>query len=179
MRSIVRRGLLVLVAGAGVLAVAAPATGIMAPASAPMSAAREASAVVDGIAFGYLPAGLGQASDFSYSYDEVDFAARVWESGSDETGWSVDLDIAVLRGDRLRSGQALHDWFIPYEDRPPAEAHYVPVQVDGRPGWLCRDQVFWLLRPGLAVSVRLGRAHWSQHDVVRIADAAHEVPQVH
>jgi hypothetical protein len=172
MRSIVRRGLLVLVAGAGVLAVAAPATGITAPASAPMSAAREASAVVDGIAFGYLPVGLGRASDFSYSYDEVDFAARVWESGSDETGWSVDLDIAVLRGDRLRSGQALHDWFIPYEDRPADEVSYHRIRVHGHPGWLTRDEVFWLVRPGLAIAMMVDRSRFPTRQLLRTARAA-------
>jgi hypothetical protein len=81
-----------------------------------------------------------------------------------------------MRSDRLTDGLALRDWFIPYEERPPAEARYVPVRVHGRPGWACRDQAFWLARPGLAVSVRLDRARWSRAEVMHIARSARVLP---
>jgi hypothetical protein len=77
-----------------------------------------------------------------------------------------------MRGERLTDAHALHDWFIAYDERPPSEAHYVAVRVRGRPGWICRDQVFWLVRPGVAVSVLLDRTRWSRHDVLRIARSA-------
>jgi hypothetical protein len=128
--------------------------------------------VIDHIAFAYLPPGLGSASDFVYGYDDVDFNARVWESRIPE-GWQVDLDIDVMRGARLTSGRALHDWFISYEERDPAP-RYHRVQVHGQAGWLCRDQLFWLLRPGLAVSVHLDGQRWSRHEVVRTARSARE-----
>jgi hypothetical protein len=135
-------------------------------------AAAQPRPVLDGLHLGYLPRGLGTSTDFDYEFDEVRFAARVWESGSDSTGWRVDLHVSVLRGTRLTASRALHDWFIGYEDRPPGEARYVPVRVRGRPGWVARDAVFWLLRPGLAVAVRLDRARWSHRELMRVARSA-------
>lgn len=136
--------------------------------------ARTPAAVIDGISFQYLPSGLGATSDFTYDYDDVDFTSRVWESSSPDGGTRADLDLVVMRGARLTDGAALHDWFISYEDRPPAGARYVPVQVHGQPGWLCRDQLFWLVRPGRAVSVLLDHNRWSTLDVVRIGWSASE-----
>jgi hypothetical protein len=128
-------------------------------------------AVIDSVAFDYLPAGLGTASDFAYHFERVDFVARVWESQIPD-GWQVDLDIDVMRGARLSSGAALHDWFVKYEQRDPAPAYH-RVRVHGRPGWLCRDQLFWSLRPGLAVSVQLDGTRWPRHEVVRTARSAY------
>jgi hypothetical protein len=135
------------------------------------AASCQPAALIDHIAFGYLPSGLGTSSDFSYHYRRVDFTARVWESRV-EDGWQVDLDIDVMRGARLTSGRALHDWFIAYEERDPTP-RYERVRVHGHPGWLSRDQVFWLVRPGLAVSAQLDSRRWSRHDVLHIGRAAH------
>jgi hypothetical protein len=44
--------------------------------------------------------------------------------------------------------------------------------VRGHPGWIGRDQVFWLVRTGLAVSVHVDRTRWSRHDLRRIAWSA-------
>lgn len=131
---------------------------------------------VSGIAFGHLPTGLGGSTDFDYSFQGVRFAARVWESGSDEDGWRVDLDVDVMRGARLTDGAALHEWFMAYEHRPPAEARYIAVGVHGHPGWLSRGQVFWLQRPGLAVSVSLDRTRWPVPEVVATGWSAYEQP---
>jgi len=117
----------------------------------------------------YLPAGLGSSTDFEYRFARVSFASRVWESGSDVAGWRVDLHIIVMHGARLRTPQALHDWFIRYEQRPPAEARYVPTRVHGRRGWVCRDQVFWLARQGVGVSVQIDRSRWSKRVLLRTA----------
>jgi hypothetical protein len=156
------------------LAACVVAGGLVVVPAAPVFAAPVSAApvVLDEVQLRYLPAGLGGSTDFVYGFDDVDFVSRVWESGSDEDGWRVDLDAIVMRGDRLTNGKALHDWFIAYEERPPAAARYVPVRVHGRPGWMCRDQVFWLVRPGLAVSVQLDRTRWSRHEVARIARSA-------
>ena len=129
-------------------------------------------ATISGVTLGYLPSGLGDASDFTYEYDDVGIVSRVWESGSDATGWRVDLDVAVMRGARLSDAAALRDWFAAYEDRPVDEARYVPTEVRGQPGWLARDQVFWLVRPGLAASVRLDAARWPTVEALRVAAAA-------
>jgi len=146
---------------------------LLATLAGPASAARAPQGTtVGGVHFEYLPAGLGSASDFSYEYDDVAFTARVWESPDPSGGWRVDADLEVLTGARLSSGDALHDWLIAYQERPPAEAHYVPVLVHGRPGWLARDQLFWLARPGLAVSALVDGSRWSTSEVVRIGWAA-------
>jgi hypothetical protein len=124
---------------------------------------------IGGAVLRHLPPGLGTSTDFSYEFARVSFAARVWESGSDADGWRVDLDVVVMYGGRLRTPRALHHWFIRYEQRPPSEARYRPVRMDGRRGWACRDQVFWLVRPGAAVSVRLDRSRWSRRELFRTA----------
>jgi hypothetical protein len=166
-----RRLLLLLVACA---TVATGATGAPAATAAP-AAAPAPPTVIGAMSFGYLPAGLGAATDFSYDYDEVDFAARVWESRSPTGGWRVDLDLDVMIGPRLSSGRALHDWFIDYEQRDPTP-RYRRVSVHGRPGWLCRDQIFWLVRPGLAVSAQLDAGRWPRGELRRLARAARPVP---
>jgi hypothetical protein len=151
----------VLLAVLAVLLVAGPAA-----AAFPASPA----AVVDHVAFGYLPPGLGTSSDFAYDFERVDFVARVWESRIPE-GWRVDLDLVVMRGARLSSPRALHNWFIRYDVRDP-EPVYRRVRVHGHRGWLADDQVFWLIRPGLAVSATLDGARWARHEVRRIAQKA-------
>lgn len=98
----------------------------------------------------------------------------MWESTSPDGGTRVDLDLVTMRGARPTDGPALHDWFISYQGRPPAEARYVPVRVHGQPGWLCRDQLFWLVRPGVAVSVLLDHGRWSTVDIARIGWSASE-----
>jgi hypothetical protein len=153
------RWLVTVAAAAGALLSAAPAGAAAAP----------RPVVLDHVQIRYLPPGLGHSTSFAYRFERVGFHARVWESGSDAKGWRVDLDVAVMRGHRLSSGRALHHWFIRYEDRPSKEAHYVRVRIHGRPGWVCRDEVFWLARPGLAVSVLVDRARWTRHDALRIA----------
>jgi hypothetical protein len=140
-----------------------------------VSTAGAAAVTIDGIAFTHLPPGLGDASDFRYENDDVAFVSRTWESARPGGGFRVDADLIVMRGARLRDGPALRDWFVAYEDRPPAEARYVPVRVHGRPGWLGRDQVFWLVRPGLAVSVHVDGSRWTTLQVARTAWSAREV----
>lgn len=145
-------------------------------ASADASPTPPPATVVAGIAFGHLPAGLGTSSDFAYRYQGVQFAARVWESAAPTGGWRVDLDVDVMRGARLTDGAALHDWFVAYEARPPAEARYLAVRVHGHPGWLSTGQVFWLQRRGFAVSVSLDRARWPVPAVVETGWSAYEAP---
>ena len=148
-------------AGMGVAVAAEPAAGRPRPVP-----------TVDGVRLPYLPPGLGTSTDFDYEYDDVAFGARVWESGSDADGWRVDLDVDVMRGERLRSPRALHDWFIPYEDRPAGEVNYHRVRIRGHVGWLTRDEVFWLVRPGLAIAMTVDGARFSTHQLLRAARAA-------
>lgn len=129
--------------------------------------------MVDGVGFRHLPAGLGTSSDFTYRYQRVDFVARVWESQIPE-GWRVDLDIDVLHGDRLTTPAALRRWFVAYEARDPAPT-YRAVRVHGARGWLASDQLFWLVRPGFAVSVQLDGSRWSTAEVLHTARSAYVV----
>jgi hypothetical protein len=131
--------------------------------------AQASGTTVGGLHLGYLPRGLGAPSDFGYEFQQVTFAARVWESGNDTTGWRVDLDVMVMRGARLRTAAALHRWFVAYQRRPRDVAKYRPMRIHGHPGWACRDQAFWLLRPGLAMSVMVDRSRWARDTVLRIA----------
>lgn len=124
--------------------------------------------VIDSMTINHLPSGLGTSSDFAYEFDDVRFVSRDWESRTDE-GWRVDLSIDVLRGDRLSTPAALHDWVIAYEERPPAEAVYHRTTVRGHAAWRCADEVFWLVRPGVAMVVRLDTSRWSQHELTRTA----------
>jgi hypothetical protein len=134
----------------------------------PPSAAA-ATPLLDGFELRHLPPDLGGSTDFAYEYDDVAFVSRVWESGSDETGWRVDLSVAVLRGEPLSGARALHDWLVAYEERPAGEARYRPVRVLGAPGWWGRDEVFWSVRPGLAVVVRIDRSRWTAGQLLRTA----------
>lgn len=161
MRALIRSIALVAVAAAAL---------VLAPGAAAAAPTR-----VDAVEFGWLPHGLGARSDFTYEYDDVAFVSAVWESRSDD-GYRVDLNADALRGDRLSAPRALHDWFIAYEDRPPAEARYRPVRISGHRGWACRDEAFWLVRPGFAISVHLDRARWTRRDVLRLARSARVVP---
>ncbi len=161
------RWLLALALGAGVV-VSAPAAGAAGAAVGPASRGER----LGGVQLRYLPRGLGTSTDFEYEYEDVSFVSRVWESGSDAAGWSVDLDVDVMRGRRLVNGRALHDWFIPYEDRPADEVSYHRIRIHGRPGWLTRDEVFWLVRPGLAIAMSVDRTRFSTRQLLRTARAA-------
>jgi hypothetical protein len=154
----------ILLAVLGILAL----IGLGPPAAA--ACPRASAAVIDDVAFRYLPPGLGKPSNFVYDFERVDFVARVWESRIPQ-GWRVDLDLVVMRGARLSSPRALHRWFIAYDVRDPAPV-YRPVRVRGHPGWLAKDEVFWLIRPGLAVSATVDGARWTRHEARRIAQRA-------
>jgi hypothetical protein len=158
-------------AGAGLLsALAMPAMAVGSP-DGSAAQHRAPATVVDGIAFDYLPDGLGRSSDFHYDYAGVDFVSRVWESSTPQ-GWSVDLDVIVMRGAHMRTKATFRRWFVAYEQRAPVPT-YIPFGVHRHYGWLAKDQSFWLLRPGLAVSVQLDHGRWPSHDVVRTAWSAH------
>jgi hypothetical protein len=142
----------------------------------PTPAVSRASApLLDGFALGWLPADLGpQVSDFTYTFGGIDFRSRVWERGPDaDGGYHEDLDVAVLRGDRLDSAATLYRFLTNYEQRPPAQWHFVPFQVHGHPGYLGRDEAFWLVRPGIAVKVMLDQQRFSVADVALVAEGIH------
>ncbi len=113
-------------------------------------------AALDGFRIGWLPPGLGTSmSDFAYEWDDVSFASRVWESGSDDDGWNVDLHVTVLRGDVLDDPAGMHTFLADYHEKDPRTWAQQMFDHRGRPGFRTESAVFWLAEPGVAVWVRL------------------------
>lgn len=150
-------------------AVAAP-TAVSASASASASGPALPSVIrIDGARVGWLPARLGRPSRLDFDFGDVRFASVVWASAAPAGGDRSDGEVLVVRGARLRTANALRAWFLHYQQRPRAWSHYRPLHVHGRPGWTSLDQVFWLVRPGVAVSVQLDHARWPHRTVLRVA----------
>lgn len=143
-----------------------------ASAASPTAHHRAHAPRVDGFTVCLLPGGVGNlVSDFVYSFDDVDFRSLVWESGPDAAGgYRQDLDVGVLRGQRLTSRGALYRFLTDYEQRPSDEWRFVPFTVHGRPGYLGRDEAFWLVEPGVAIKVSVDRDRFSVADVVLVAE---------
>ena len=143
-----------------------------APAAAPDDAARPGP-VLDGFRLTHLPAGLGTPSNFAYEWDDVAFHARDWETRHDD-GWRVDLTIETLRGDRLASLAAVRDYLTDYLEQDPASWTLRPVTIGHRRGLRTDDRVFWLMRPGLAVSVSIDPDRYGVAELLRTARGVHE-----
>ncbi|MFE3453274.1 hypothetical protein ACFXJ8_30550 [Nonomuraea sp. NPDC059194] len=96
--------------------------------------------LLDGFEIGHVPPGVGeQVSDFSYEWEEVRFASRVWERRLDDGSHRVDLTVLVLRGERLSTPAALRAFLSSYYEGDLADAAYrlvepgvaVVVKMDG------------------------------------------------
>lgn len=136
-----------------------------------------ASPVVDGFSVDWLPDGLGASvSDFTYTFDGVDFRSKVWESGpGSDGGYRQDLSVDVLRGAVLSSSRELYRFLTDYEQRPPEQWRFVPFSINGHAGFLGRDEAFWLVRPGVAIKVAVDRTHFHAYDVLLTAEGIHPV----
>ncbi|PSL05178.1 hypothetical protein CLV30_10441 [Haloactinopolyspora alba] len=131
---------------------------------------RAQSRTVDGFRLGWLPPGLGPTvSDFEYEWGGVAFTTRVWESGSDHSGWDVDMQVSVLRGDRLHDAAGMHAFLAEYHERDPETWARTEFDHRGRPGFRTDSEVFWLARPGVVVSVDLDRYRFPEPAVARTA----------
>lgn len=109
--------------------------------------------MLDGFRIGQVPAGVGdEVSDFASEWDDVRFASRVWERQTPD-GHRVDLRVHVLRGELLVDLTALRDFLREYHERDPAEWHLSEFQHDDGVGLHDEVQAFWLVEPGVAVSV--------------------------
>ena len=128
---------------------------------------------VGGVTLPQLPAGLGEHSAFDSEDDGVAITTGVWES-TDAEGARVDLSVTVVRSDRFASPAAFHDWVVPWQERPSDEAVYTSTTVGGSEAWLAGDQILWLLRPGIGVSITLDEARFDPAALPSIAAAAHE-----
>jgi hypothetical protein len=128
--------------------------------------------VLDGFRLTHLPAGLGAPSDFAYEWDEVAFCSRDWESRHGD-GWRVDLTVETLRGDRLTSLAALRGYLTDYLEQGP-DWRLTPVTIGHHSGLRTDDRVFWLVRPGVAVSVSIDPERYGVAELLRTARGVRE-----
>ncbi|GIJ21463.1 hypothetical protein Vlu01_20870 [Micromonospora lutea] len=100
-----------------------------------------------------MPADVGdEVSDFDTEWEDVRFASRFWERQTPD-GTRVDLRVHVLRGDRLTDLDALRDFLAGYHERDPAQWQLAEFPHGDGTGLIGDGQAFWLVEPGVAVSV--------------------------
>jgi hypothetical protein len=140
----------------------------------PDSAAASATGptTLDGFTLQYLPDGLGPSiSDFDYEWEEVAFHSRVWERGPDAEGnHSVDLQVGVLRGDRLTDPEALRDFLAEYLEQDPQEWELRPYARGEYRGFVAPGRVFFLVQPGVAVQASADGSVVDSTELLAIAD---------
>lgn len=132
---------------------------------------------LDGFAIDVLPVGVGeQVSDFTYEWEEVTFNSRVWESGPDEDGaYSVDASVKILRGDRLTDLSALLDYLAYYHERDVESWELTEFEHPDGPGYRGAGEAFWLVEPGVAVSVRVDGDRFTTADLMRTANGVRQL----
>lgn len=120
-----------------------------------LTAAGRAEEDLGGFVVGHVPPAAGEeVSDFATVWGGVDFSSRVWEREV-ENGYRVDLKINVLRGERLSGAGELRGFLAEYHEREPEDWERTSFHNGAYPGYRSARQAFWLVRPGVGVSVRL------------------------
>ncbi|GLW09434.1 hypothetical protein Misp01_45630 [Microtetraspora sp. NBRC 13810] len=135
--------------------------------------AAEGGDMLDGFVIGHVPRDAGPSvSDFEYEpEDGVRFTSRVWERKT-AAGYAVDLTVIVVRAGRFGTLGHLRDFMSAYHERDPSS--WTAVQVGSRPGLKADDQVFWLVRPGVAVSVALDTGRFGAGELLAVAERVRE-----
>lgn len=109
---------------------------------------------MDGFVVGHVPADVGaMVSDFQYEWEGVAFTSRVWEREVAD-GYRVDLQLLVLRGDRLADLPAVRDFLATYHERDPDRWELREFRHGDHPGLIGETEAFWLVEPGVAAEVR-------------------------
>jgi hypothetical protein len=120
---------------------------------------------LDGFVIGHVPDGVGPSvSDFAYEWADAAFTSRVWERQVDG-GHQVDLQVIVLRGERLTDVAALRDFLTAYHERDPERWELAEFRHGEDPGFIAEGEAFWLARPGVGVDVRLRADRFGEHDL--------------
>ncbi|MDT0302184.1 hypothetical protein [Streptomonospora wellingtoniae] len=131
-----------------------------------------------GFTVGHLPEGVGgQVSDFHTEWGGVAFSSRVWERELPDGGYTVDLKVNVLRGERLGDLAAVRDFLSEYHERDMADGALRPFRHGEAAGHRIDGLVFWLVEPGLVVEVRLDPAHFGESALTATALGVHRVEQ--
>jgi hypothetical protein len=130
--------------------------------------------VLDGFVIGHVPREVGPStSDFeSEPEDGVRFTSRVMERETADGGHSVDLMVIVVRADSLATLGDLRDFMSAYHERDPAS--WTKVQVGARPGLKDAGRVFWLVEPGIAISVMIDTARFGAGELMAVAESVRE-----
>ncbi|MQA03758.1 MAG: hypothetical protein GEV07_13900 [Streptosporangiales bacterium] len=168
-------GVLVLAAGLGGAVTAAHAASP--PAASDHSVPRRPP-VIDGFTLTHLPDALGsRTSEHTYTWGDVGFRNLVWESQLPNGAYRVDLNAHILRGDRLTDHTSLHQFLTDYLERDPDTWQPTEVQLGNRTVHAAETDVFWLVRPGVAVwlSTRPGRL--DRTDLLTTAEGIREIGQ--
>lgn len=133
--------------------------------------------VLDGFEITCLPDGLGgKVSNFAYEFEEVKFRTQVWETGPDADGaYRTDLNIMVLRGEKLRDIRSLRDYLTDYQERDPRKWRLKRFYHYDQPGYLGDDQAFWLAEPGVGVLVKIYDDRFDQRDVIDVAGGIRQI----
>lgn len=166
-RAAAATGLALLAAGLGSAAAhAAPAPGY-APYSGPLVPAQPP--MIDGFAFTDLPASLGErVSEHHYTFDGVEFRNLVWESRG-QSGYRVDLNAHVLRGERLTDLPALREYLTGYLERDPDGWSLTTTEVGGHPAFAGDRDVFWLVEPGVGIWLSTQPGRLEPADLLAVA----------
>ncbi|QSB04037.1 hypothetical protein [Natronoglycomyces albus] len=106
-----------------------------------------------GFTLGPLVGDIGTPSDFEHQWGEVDFFQRVWESPTD-SGHRVDLQVIVMRGERLCDIEAVVEFLAEYHEQRRDEWHLEDFAHPDGAGRRGDRFVFWLADPKVAVQVR-------------------------
>ncbi|AWS44294.1 hypothetical protein [Streptosporangium sp. 'caverna'] len=127
--------------------------------------------VLDGFVIGHVPREVGPStSDFESEPEEgVRFTSRVSERETADGGHSVDLMVIVIRSDGLATLGDLRDFMSAYHERDPAS--WTKVQVGSRPGLKDAGRVFWLVEPGVAISVMIDIARFGAGELMTVAES--------
>lgn len=165
------------------VALLAPAIALISTAHAappPMSGeppANPSAPVVDGFELTHLPPGLGDhVSDFAYTWEDVDFRNLVWESvAEDGEGYRVDMNAHVLRGDLLTSTDTVRQYLSTYLERDPSTWQLDRMELAGAEALVGDEDVFWSVRPGVAIWISVDGSRFSRGALVSTARGVREL----
>jgi hypothetical protein len=134
----------------------------------------EGGGVLNGFMIGHVPRHAGPSvSNFEYEPDDgITFTARVWERETTDGGHAVDLQVIILRGDRLATLGKLRDFMAEYHERDPVS--WTGAQVGTRPAFKDGSQVFWLVQTGVAASVTLDADRFGAGELLKVAEGVQQ-----
>ena len=131
---------------------------------------RATAIALDGFVITHVPREVGPLeSEFAYEWEDVAFRSRVWESGSDQDGYSVDLTVQTMRGPALTDLEAVRSYLTEYLEKDPKEWELRRLRVGRYEGYRDDDRIFWLVSPGVAASVRIDRSRFCDAELVGTA----------